>query len=71
MRLAVAGLALCGLLDKALVLVLRIVELGEGISQLKGAGEWLEPFDKTRIVRFLFRERRDFFRIIHDKGRLD
>ncbi len=69
-RLFVAVSAIGELLLETLVLLHRIVQLAEGVAELKAAGEDLESLDVVRVVGLLLRERRDFGWIVVDEGRL-
>jgi hypothetical protein len=64
MGFLVAGLLFGQLLEETLLLVERIVELGEGVSQLTADNEKLEAVDDLGIRIVLPRQRGDFGRIL-------
>jgi hypothetical protein len=50
MRFFISGLAPFNLLAKALVLIHRIIELGESVGYLASGNEKFKPFSQIRIL---------------------
>ena len=69
--LDVSGGGVALLLGESFCLLLRVVDLGEGISQLDTPGEVLESLDERRILVRRARERRQLDRIVVEDRRLD
>ncbi len=70
MRLFIAVRAHLQLRLEAAALLLRIVQLGEGVADFHARGVDLETFDEGGVVGFVLRERRHFDRVVVDDGRL-
>ena len=69
-RLVVAGRAArAALAEQALALVVRIVQLAEGVADLHAAEERLEALDQARVVGRALGERRELDRVVDDEGR--
>ena len=66
----VAGRALGLLEPEALGLLVRVVQLREGVSELHPAGEELEALDQPRVVVLRAREGRELERIVVEDRRL-
>ena len=70
MGFLIACLTLRGLTFKPLTLVQRIVQLGKGVRNFSAGDVQLESIGQGRICILPSRERRDFNRVVGDKGRL-
>src|SRR5438067_6192499 len=71
MRLLVARGTSPRLIDEPASLVVRIVQLREGVGDLLAGHEEFEPIGQPRITRSAASKRRDLYRMPEDKGRLD
>src|ERR1700674_398257 len=58
------------LVDEPGALVIRVVQLGEGIRDLFTGDEELEPVRQSRVASASPRQRRDLDRVTEDEGRL-
>src|SRR5512141_1656390 len=67
----VAGGEVLHLLQEALALVLRVVELGEGVAELHAGDVALETLHEARVVRRLLGEGARLQRMLGDEDRLD
>ncbi len=70
-RLEVASGAVRQLRLEPPPLLVRIVQLAEGVRHLETADVELEPLHGIRVVGLLFRQRRDLGRKVIDEGRLN
>ena len=70
MRLGVAFALLFQLHLEAAALLVRVVELAEGVGHFEAADVELKPLDGIRVVGLLLGERRDLGRKVVDEGRL-
>ena len=69
MRLLVAGRAIAARRQQALALIVRIVELAEGVADLHAGHEGLEALHQARVGGLALRQRRELDRVVGDEAR--